>query len=143
MKHRYGPVLGMAATIALFVGSLAWGGDSSRDSGKAASEPRFILALYEGAAFDDSGSHVPEYVAWAKSLREKGTRVEGEEIGGPGVSISGTGAAVRVEPESGDGERLAGYFVVEARDMDDAIRIAKTCPHVRHRGRVVVRSLAR
>jgi len=138
MRQRFGPVLGLAAAAALLVASAARGGASVQP----AAEARFILALYEGAEFDGAGNHVAEYVAWAKSLREKGTRVEGEEIGGPGMSISSAGGSVRVEAEAAGGERLAGYFIVAARDMDEAIRIARTCPHVRHRGRVVVRSLA-
>jgi hypothetical protein len=32
-----------------------------------------------------------------------------------------------------------GYFVISARDADEARRIAATCPHLRHGGRIVLR----
>ena len=95
---------------------------------------RFILLLYEGAAFDASVSHVAEYTAWARELRTGGRPVTGDEILPGGESLP-----------AGDGlekERLGGYFVVGARDLADAVAVGRGCPHRRHGGRVVVRPLA-
>jgi hypothetical protein len=35
-----------------------------------------------------------------------------------------------------------GFFVVRARDFAEARRIAETCPHLRHGGRIVLRRVA-
>ena len=34
-----------------------------------------------------------------------------------------------------------GYFVIRARDLDEAIAIAKDCPQLRHGGCVVLRPI--
>jgi hypothetical protein len=57
--------------------------------------------------------------------------------------------SLAIEPDSRTGEaaavpgasRLAGYFVVQAEDRRAAAEIARTCPHVRYGGRIVIREI--
>jgi hypothetical protein len=37
---------------------------------------------------------------------------------------------------------VAGYFVFEAKNLEDAVAIARSCPHVKHGGRITVRAVA-
>ena len=39
-------------------------------------------------------------------------------------------------------EEVSGFFVIEAKDLDAAIAVARTCPHLRHGGRITVRAIA-
>ncbi len=38
-------------------------------------------------------------------------------------------------------EVLTGFFIIEARDLDAAVEIARGCPALTHGERVVVRSI--
>ena len=103
---------------------------------------RFVLFLYEGRQFDRSGSHVAEYTAWAKDVRRSGTAVSGDELaGGPKAVLESNSVQMTTEGDRG-AEKLTGFFIVEAPDLDRAVRIAKGCPHLKHQGRVVVRPIA-
>lgn len=105
--------------------------------------PRFVLLLYEDAAFDrGDGSaeadRVREYSAWARTLAESGKLVAGEKLAEGGYSLAGREISAS-GPELAPG--LAGYFVVRAGNDAEAREIATTCPHLRHGGRVVVRRI--
>jgi hypothetical protein len=58
-------------------------------------------------------------------------------------------AGLAVESDGSSGEvaalpgasRLAGYFIVRAEDRRAAAEIARTCPHVRYGGRIVIREI--
>ena len=39
-------------------------------------------------------------------------------------------------------DRLAGYFVIEAPSPQRATEVARTCPHLKYGGRVVVMTIA-
>jgi hypothetical protein len=61
---------------------------------------------------------VQEYVAWASA-----ERTDGAVSSPPG------------EP------RLAGYFLIRAADQRTALEIARSCPHARYGGRIVLREI--
>jgi len=123
-----------AAVLAALVFAGGWAAGRSRRAD--AGGPRFALLLYEGRDFDRGvgGDRASEYRAWAVSLRRSGVDVTGEKLS----------PASREIPEAAphpDEERLAGFFVVGARDLDAAEAIARSCPHLRHGGRIVVRPI--
>ncbi|MFN8061115.1 MAG: hypothetical protein U0Q12_18290 [Vicinamibacterales bacterium] len=95
---------------------------------------RFVLLLYAGDAVQD-GAHRDEYEAWARGLVAAGTDVTGDELSADAVEASTTAAPAALSLP----EQPRGYFVIAARDLNEASRIASTCPHLRHGGRVVVR----
>ena len=96
--------------------------------------PRFALLLYEDGAFDagPAGDRVGEYRAWAADLRRSGVAVTGEKL-------APEFRALPAQSPAAAGERLAGFFIIGARDIGSAERIARGCPHARHGGRIVVR----
>jgi hypothetical protein len=109
--------------------------------------PRFALLLYEDAGFRP-GSHtelVAEYAAWADSLRGQGKLVMAEELDqAEAVVLSGAGNAAPASPGE---ERsaigiLGGFFIVRVATREEALTLARQCPHLRHGGRVVLRRLA-
>ncbi len=106
--------------------------------------PRFVLFLLRGQESDrpeEEGARVAEYRAWARGLAASGRSVSGEKLddreerlGAPGAP----GAAAAVAPE----EEIRGYFVISAASLDDALAVARACPHLRHGGKIVVRPIA-
>jgi len=129
---------GMAAALALFASG------AFLERVRAAPPPgeQFMLLLYEDATFQhapasDPGAHAREYGSWARSL--SGHLVGGEELSSAGKLLAGNAISDQL-PSAGAGV-VAGYFLIAARDMDEAVRIARDCPHLRHGGRISLRPL--
>ena len=115
----------------------ALGVTSGRPSG-AATAGQYVLLLY-GDPPDDTGAvHVArerEYGRWASELRGGVRWVAGHElddvietVGPPGGSLGN--------------DRLAGYFVIDAPSRERAAEVARSCPHLKYGGRVVVMAVA-
>ncbi len=96
----------------------------------AHADAQYVLLLYEPASFN-GGPHealAREYSAWARAL---GARfVSGEALGEARV-LGGT--APPSEP--------TGFFLVRAASFDDAVMLARDCPHLRRGGVVSVRTV--
>jgi ElaB/YqjD/DUF883 family membrane-anchored ribosome-binding protein len=105
----------------------------------ADNSPQYLLLLHGGPPEAGVGqpavaSVVQEYVAWAQSLSEQGRLVSAEKLADAPIASVGS----RQLDDS-----LGGFFLVRARDMSEAIRIAEESPHARHGGRIEVRLIER
>lgn len=148
-RRRRMALLLIAAAAAAFVSGLAVG---SRVTSAAEKRPapeslrpralRFVLFLSPLPGEDAAGEpgRVAEYRRWAAEIRRHGRFVVGEKLedGGRVVSSAGAGAAAAPVADGGP----AGYFVVEAGSFEDAVAVARSCPHVKHGGRITVRAVA-
>jgi hypothetical protein len=92
--------------------------------------PRFALLLYDVAA----GAGVREMSLWARELQQRGHYITGEKLAPDRVVVSPSGEDV-------GGGAMTGFFVVSAADVREAESIARSSPHVRHGGRIVVRPI--
>jgi len=97
-------------------------------------ESAYILLLYEPAAASAAPSRAAEYGHWARSKRPH--VLGGEELG------AAVGAFGPAAPAPGAAQ-LAGYFLLEAPTDAEAERIARSCPHLRYGGTVVLRKVER
>lgn len=131
----------MALAAALFVFVLG------RETGKASAPPTthdsrltYVLLLYEDSTFDRSNpeaSYVAEYTAWADTLRQRNQMVDGMPLEPTSVILTAGGSADRaIESDAGV---MSGFFIIKAASQEEAVAIARTCPHLRHGGRVAVR----
>ncbi len=101
---------------------------------------RFLLMLLEPAdaplpAAEEAARGV-EYRDWAGELARNGLLDAGEKLAWDGNVVSGTG--IPVAPVA---ERVTGFFIVRAASLDEALGLARECPHVVHGGRVEVREI--
>jgi hypothetical protein len=112
------------------------GSTGGRPSG-AAVAGQYVLLLY-GHAPDDTGSvHLArerEYGRWASQLTGGVRWVAGHELGDVVESLGAQSAGATAE-------RLAGYFVIDAPSRARAAEVARTCPHLKYGGRVVVMAI--
>ena len=139
------PALALAASLLFFVGGLGLGRIGDLSSAPADDRPRFALFLYEGRGYSQPApggmeARVQEYIAWASEPRSDGSVEGGEKLRDEAGAIVAP-QRVTDEAEPGDGPRLAGYFLVRAADRRAAVEIARTCPHVRYGGSIVVREI--
>jgi hypothetical protein len=120
--------------------------------GAADDRPRFLLLLSEpGAAGelppDELGARVEEYRAWAHGLASRGLlegadRLEPRAIRLDRAAGGGGDPVGRGAPAGDDPGAVSGFFLIRAADLDHALGIAGTCPHLRHGGRITVRPIA-
>jgi hypothetical protein len=129
------------AWLAACAACLAIGFAGGRRNEPAHRGPRFVLLLEEPTAHilgpEEEAQRVIEYSAWARAQRSAGHLLEGEKLEDGVVRLEG--ARVTTLPST-DGPR--GYFVVAAPSLERALEIARSCPHLRHGGRIAVRRIA-
>jgi hypothetical protein len=106
--------------------------------------PRFVLFLLRGAESIPEGpgeeaARVAEFRAWARGLAGAGRFVTGEKLEDRGERIEGASPA---PPVAGDEDEIRGFFVISASGFEDALAVARGCPHLRHGGRILVRPIA-
>jgi hypothetical protein len=111
---------------------------------------QFLLLLHEDpASFADVSPEeiqrvIDEYSAWRKDLEKRG-RVAGanklKDEGGRSLSVQDGEVRVVDGPYAEAKEVVGGYFLIEAADYTEAIRISTECPHLRYGGRIELREI--
>lgn len=107
---------------------------------------RYMLLLYAGDQFQwdvPEARLVEEYRAWATSLRAA-RFVRGERLGELEVELTprdATGPAPLAARVVRSRVGVSGYFLVEAESWEQAVALARTCPHLRYGGRIVLRAV--
>jgi len=139
-------LLAFAAGVLVTLGALlAYRFLASRGTGSelvARAGEDYLLLLHEPAGFGnglDQAQHaaiVARYGRWAADL---GARCTGEELAPAGLELRpGAGAAVPIP----DGPRVGGFFLLAVRDREEALALARTCPHLEQGGWIELRRIA-
>jgi hypothetical protein len=90
---------------------------------------------FEGYSPEQWGSLKEEYGAFTASIR-----TSGHHLGGEGLQPTVTARTVRVRngtvsatdgPFAETNEQLGGFYLIEARDLNDAIQVASGIPSAR------------
>lgn len=119
-------VLTAVAGLGLFAGG--WATAALRPE-PAVAGSTYVMLLYPSERFRPDPAHVAEYGAWARKAHGEGRVVDGQELGRT--------VAVLGPPASGAPN---GLFVIQARSEASAIRLARSTPHLRHGGGVILRA---
>jgi hypothetical protein len=104
---------------------------------------RYVLFLTHSSSVASSGpaaeiALVQEYSAWARRQQVGGHLIAGEKLNDASLELSGSYGLHEVHTQD---TNLGGYFVIAAPDLDAALAIARTCPHLKHGGTIVIRSI--
>lgn len=137
--------LALAASALLFVGGLVVGRRQGA-SEPAGDAPQFVLLLYEGVEYraappGQEDTRVREYAQWAGERAAQGELVTGEKLREEPDVVIGTDGAVRTAAAPAGEARLTGFFIIRAPDRGHALEIARSCPHVRYGGSIVLREI--
>jgi hypothetical protein len=102
------------------------------------SDSTFVLFLLEGAAYQQPQGEpqqlerISAYRNWAIDLRKQGIPVNGTKLRDERELLGKTG-------EERNDEQISGYFLIDAGSEEEALAIARKCPHLRYGGRIEVR----
>jgi hypothetical protein len=102
---------------------------------------KYALLIYQDRAFEEEWANAgperreelyAEFGRFGQLLEERGAMVEGNELG---LSHTATtlrkrngDAVVTDGPFADTTEQLGGYYIVEARDLDEALELARALP---------------
>lgn len=144
-SRRYPVLLAAAAAAGIFALGLAVGWATRRvpvaPSGPAT--PRYVLFVEspvgQTLTEEQMRARVQEYRGWSVRMRAEGHGLGGEKLAAGGWSLRGDSAAA-LEPPT-DGFQTGGFFLLTARDDAEALEIARTHPHLRHGGRMILRRI--
>lgn len=129
----------VAASVALLLagaaaGRMLWPAPAGSEGAQATTRYLFLLAG-DVAPAPDGDTRASEYGAWARGVAARGIAVDGEELT-EAASVIGTRGSAFPELSA-----VGGYFLIEARDDAAAAELARSCPHVKYGGSVIIRKV--
>lgn len=84
-----------------------------------------------------------QFMGWFERLMQEGTAKAGQPLEHEGKVVSGKkGRTVADGPFAESKEAIGGYFLLQVRDIDEALAIAKQCPTLEYGATVEVRPVA-
>ncbi|MCI0708158.1 MAG: YciI family protein [Ignavibacteriae bacterium] len=119
----------------------------------------YVLLIRESPTSRGGQDLVTEYSQWAAGVHNSGRYITGEKLRDSGrilkkigvsassqegkqilKKIDGSIAVIDTLFNQGEGE-LGGYFIIEAKDYDEAVKIASQCPHLKYGGTIELREI--
>ncbi len=93
---------------------------------------------------EEMQKQIEKYMNYIASLREKQHFIAGEPLEDAGKVLSGEGGHTITDgPFAESKEEVGGYFMVRARDLDEAVELSKGCPILANGGTIEVRPIAK
>jgi hypothetical protein len=86
-------------------------------------------------------AHMQKWFAWVEKLRQQKRYEGGEALLPGGKTIAGQKKTVTDGPFTEGKEIIGGYFVVLAKNLDEATEMAKECPDYIYDGIVEIREV--
>lgn len=86
-------------------------------------------------------AHMGKWMAWIEKLNKEGKYVSGEPLLPGGKLVSGKEKSVTDGPYTEGKEIVGGFFVVNAKDINEAVGISKDFPDFEYGGTVQVRQV--
>jgi len=84
-------------------------------------------------------AHMQKWFAWVEKLRKEGRYIAGEPLQPSGKMVTGKKKIVTDGPFAEGKEVVGGFFIIEAKDINEATELAKDCPDFIYDGAVQVR----
>ena len=107
--------------------------------------PQFLLLLRsdsqggEKLSKEEVGERVKEYTAWASQINEKGQLINAEKLKSKTGVLDET---KKIKSAANQTDSLVvGFYLVKADSYEQAVSIAKDCPHLKYGGEVEVREI--
>jgi hypothetical protein len=107
---------------------------------------KFMLIFHggqpAGLSPEEIQAHMGKWYAWIQKLNKTEQYVSGEPLIPGGKLVSGSaGKSVTDGPYTEGKEVVGGFFIIKAKDLDEAVTIAKDCPNYDFGGSVQVRQV--
>jgi len=95
-----------------------------------------------GASPEQMQAHMGKWMAWIDQLAKTDQYVAGEPLLPGGKLVAGPGGKTVTDGPYTEGkEVVGGFFIINAKDMDEAVAISKHCPDFEFGSTVQVRQV--
>lgn len=84
-------------------------------------------------------AHMQKWFAWIEQLKKDNRYVSGEPLEPSGKFVSGPKKVVTDGPFAESKELVGGFFIVNAKDINDAVKLCDGYPDFVYNGKVQVR----
>jgi hypothetical protein len=104
----------------------------------------FVLFLYDSPETPpDDMSKVTEYGNWARTISRSKRMISGEKLKDGGRLLRNVRGQLEIREvrEAGEPNVLGGYFLIEAENYNEAIKVAASCPHLKYGGLIELREI--
>ncbi len=105
-----------------------------------------FMFIFHGGSSDASSmspaeaqENMQKWFGWIEKLQKENRYVSGDPLDPRGKIVSGSKKIVTDGPFAEGKELVGGYFIVNAKDLDEAVILAKDCPDFERGGKVEVR----
>ncbi|MFL5740443.1 MAG: YciI family protein [Flavisolibacter sp.] len=106
---------------------------------------KFMLIFQGGAdpgqSPQDMQAHMGKWMAWIEKLNKQGKYVAGEPLTPGGKLIKGPKKTVTDGPFTEGKEVVGGFFIVNAKDINEAVSICDDYPDYEYGGTIQVRQV--
>lgn len=136
-----------AAAVGIFFAGVLIGA-ARRPASPPEFQATYALLLRSGLEYQETSNaeqeqqRVEEYRAWAGGVYQGGVGIRGEKLGDDGRLLR---QQAETSLPSDDLEHepgvLGGFFLINANSLEEALRIARSCPHLRYGGTIEVRPI--
>lgn len=140
LRPAYAVGLSLACVVLGVAAGIWWGARRTEQA-----PAQFMLMLRSAAGEPAAGSpeelqRVKEYSAWARKLGRAGSLVDGEKLTSETKVVEVVNGKSVVSGDQID-KPIGGYFLIRAKDYQQAIAIAQDCPHLKYGGTIEVRRI--
>lgn len=108
---------------------------------------KFMLIFHGGMSRDVSPEQMQaqmgKWMAWIEKLSKSGQYLAGEPLLPGGKLITGKKKTVTDGPYTEGKELVGGFFLIQAKDINEAVRICDDYPGYEYDGSVQVRQVMR
>jgi hypothetical protein len=109
---------------------------------------KFMLIFHGGQHASQSPEQLQatmgKWMSWIDKLAKTDQYVSGEPLLPGGKLVSGKGGKTVTDGPYTEGkEVVGGYFIIKAKDIDEAVAISKECPDFESGSTVQVRQVAK
>jgi hypothetical protein len=106
---------------------------------------KFMFIFHGGispdASADEMQANMGKWMAWVEKLSKEGKYVAGEPLLPGGKLVKGNSKNVTDGPYTEGKEVVGGYFIVDAKDYDEAVAMTADYPDFDYGGSVQVRQV--
>jgi hypothetical protein len=112
--------------------------------------PNYMLLLYVNpnaprpSSPDEAMAITKTYMAWTDRARAEGRLRDGQKLtndAGRIMQAKGGRTTITDGPFAESKDVIGGFFMISAKDYDEACRVAESSPHLGHGGRIEVRQV--
>lgn len=149
ISQRWSIVIAAAAAVLVVFGFTLGAYWKSRPAVNPTSKPEFLLLLRNSPSEvpirsdTDELNRVREYSAWSRNSSLEGAVLDGEKLTDDARSLKFVEGqpVVSIADAETRATAIAGYFLIRARDYQEAIAIAESCPHAKYGGTIEIRQI--